>query len=74
MNDQTIACSAFNSHFKAVFTKDHGRLPHFSLDLPPVPDISISEHGVFNLLRKFYVKKSMGPDGIYNAFLKQYSE
>lgn len=74
MNDQTIACSAFNSHFKAVFTKDNARLPNFSLDLPPVPDISISEHGVFNLLLQLDVKKSMGPDGISNAFLKQYAE
>lgn len=74
IRDDNAACVAFNNHFKTVFTADNGHLPSFSLSLPPIPDVTISENGVFNLLLNLDVKKSFGPDDIPNAFLKQYAQ
>lgn len=72
--NEEIVCSAFNNHFKSVFTCDNGILPDFSISLPPIPDLVISENGILNLLLNLDVKKSTGPDGIPNAFLKRYAE
>lgn len=70
-NEYAIS-SAFNNHFKSVFTRDNGCFPHFQLDLPFIPD-AVSKHGNFNLL-KIDVKKSPGPDNISNTFLKHYAD
>lgn len=74
VSDNVQVSAAFNNTFKKVFTKDDGRLPPFSMSLPSMPDVIISEEGVFNLLLKLDIKKSPGPDDIPNAFLKQYAE
>lgn len=74
VSDNAEVSSAFNEHFKKVYTTDDGRLPPFTMSLPSVPDVIITEEGVLNLLLKLDVKKSPGPDDIPNAFLKQYSE
>lgn len=74
VHDEQVVCSAFNNHFSSVFTKDIGYLPSFYMDLPSIPDIVISEHGICHLLLNIDEKKSPGPDGIPNAFLKRYAE
>lgn len=55
-------------------TKDNGRILNFSVSLPCISDVVISESGVCNLLLNLHIKKSPGPDGIPNAFLKRYAE
>lgn len=74
VSDETVVCSAFNKFFQSVFTKDNGCLPNFSISLPVISDVVISESGVFNLLLNVDTKKSPGPDKIPNAFLKRYAE
>lgn len=66
----------FNSFFSSVFTRDNGVLPDFTDESvrPPFDDIKIDEQGVFNLLLNINTKKSTGPDGIPNEFLKRYAE
>lgn len=70
----TAASNAFNNHFKSVFTTDNIFLPVLSMSFPPMPDVKISEQGIFNLLLNIDTKKSPGPDDIPNAFLKRYAE
>lgn len=73
-HDSSKIANAFNAQFQSVFTKDNNLLPDFSLSLPPVPDIVISETGILNLLLNIDIKKSCGPDDIPNEFLKRYAE
>lgn len=72
--DDALVSTAFNDYFKSVFTQDDSSLPCYSVNLPSIPDVVISEAGVLNLLLKLDVKKSPGPDDIPNAFLKRYAE
>lgn len=64
----------FNVHFKSVFTRDNSILPSYDVALPPIPDIEITESGVFNMLLNLDIRKSSGPDDIPNCFLKRYAE
>lgn len=72
-NDE-VGAAAFNDYFTSVFTMDNNVLPAFSMNLPPLSDVSISEPGILNLLLHFDIKKSPGPDDIPNSFLKRYAE
>lgn len=59
-----------------MFTRDNQHLPRGRdfADYPPISDVLMQEEGEINLLLNIYVKKSPGPDGILNAFLKRYAE
>lgn len=74
ITDATKIANAFNRQFQSCFTNDDGKLPNFVSPLPPMPDITVSEKGIFNMLLKLDVKKSSGADEIPNAFLKRYAE
>lgn len=74
VRDEKIVCAAFNDHFKSVFTSDDGCPPCFSTPPPSLPDLVILEHDVLNLLLELHIKKSPGPDGIPDCFLKRYAE
>lgn len=73
-SDSSVISNAFKDYFKSVFTTDNGVLETFDMAGPPLSDIVISEQGVFNLLLKLDVKKSSGPDGVPNEFLKRYAQ
>lgn len=74
VRDDNTTCVAFNNLFKTAFTAVNSHRPPFSLSVPPISDVIISENAVFNLLLKLDVEKSLSPDDIPNAFLKQYAE
>lgn len=46
----------------------------FDTDYPAIPNVVISEQGIFNMLHKLNFKKTPGPDNIPNISLKQYAE
>lgn len=68
----------FNAYFHSVFTTDNGIIkPSTSrynddVRLPNAP--TISQAGVRSLLLSLNERKSCGPDGIPNTFLKRYAE
>lgn len=68
----------FNRYFQSVFTIDKGILQHSLIisssgnKLLGTPEITDS--GILCLLLNLDEKKSCGPDGIPNAFLKRYAE
>lgn len=62
----------FNQYFQSVFTpKDDNEARAPPVNSLEVPVISVN--GVLSMLRKLKVKKSSGPDGLPNAFLKRYA-
>lgn len=68
----------FNRYFQSVFTIDNGLVHHPEIRPPTDKKLSktpeITESGILNLLLNLDDKKSCGPDGIPNAFLKRYAE
>lgn len=72
-SNEKVITSAFSGYLKSVFTEDNGCPRKFSMSVPEMPDIEISEQGILNLLLNLNVKSSPGPDGVPNAFLKQNS-
>lgn len=68
VHDSMVISNAFNQQLKSVFTIDNNVLPMFDADDPPIPDVLISDQGIFNMLLKLNVRKTPGPDNIRNAF------
>jgi len=65
--------NALNSHFKSVFTtEDLTTIPTIDnhTDVPDMPDISISEAGIYQLLTSLDEHKASGPDRISAYILK----
>lgn len=68
--------TAFNQYFSSVFSQDNGvepSSPDFQF-AQSLPDIAVSEEGVFASLLSLDTKKSSGPDDIPNEFLMRYAE
>lgn len=63
-----------NLFFQSVFTKSasNAQLEPYALRLP-MPQLTISEEGIFSLLENLDLKKSPGPDNITNSFLNRYA-
>lgn len=77
--DKSEITRRFNEYFHSVFTRSdkssvHASPTPSSYEPPDMPDIVLSEQGIFSLLLDLDVKKSPGPDGIPNEFLKRYAE
>lgn len=75
VTDPVDISNGFNAHFQSVFTEDNGCEPSFSFNLPcsSLENIPISTSGVLHLLLNIDCKKSAGPDGVPNSFLRRYS-
>ena len=59
--------NALNSHFKSVFTEENlSTIPTMDnhTDVPNMPDISISQAGIYQLLTSLDEHKASGPDRI----------
>lgn len=66
-----------NSTFHSVFGRrgtTENTIEHFSLSSNVMQDINLNVNGIRLLLLRLDVKKSSGPDGIPNAFLKRYMD
>lgn len=72
-DDNAVIAEAFNLHFRSVFTHDNGSMPYFHASYPPLSDVTINENGILNMLLNLDIKKSPGPDGLPNEFLKRYA-
>lgn len=67
----------FNEYFGSVFVESNITADSSTGgtdSLRSMPDITITEQGVFSLLLNIDSKKSPGPDNIPNEFLKRYAE
>ena len=72
IGDQTIhhakdKANALNNHFKSVFTKENLlTMPTMdsNIEVPNMPDISISQSGIHKLLITLDTNKASGPDCI----------
>ena len=65
--------TALNSHFKSVFTEENlSTVPTMDIhiDVPNMPDISISESGIYHLLTTLDKHKASGPERISPYILK----
>ena len=65
-----------NSQFKQKLTKISNEdftyiIPSFHRSWPQIPDITVSEHGVLQLLNNLKTSKAAGLDGIYPQILKE---
>lgn len=79
INDREVsdACSiarAFNAFFSSVFVRATQCCTNFNIPGFDIPDITITEPGIFSALLNLDPKKSAGPDRIPNAFLYRYAE
>lgn len=74
VNDTAVIASEFNRCFESVFSlnDDHGLAEHKE-PASCASSIVISGECVLSLLLPLDEKKSLGPNGIPNAFLKRYS-
>lgn len=65
-----------NDFFSSVFSADNGRLPFFNptVGTSSLPDICLSQEGIFAALLNINKRKAVGPDDIPNEFLIRYAE
>lgn len=73
-DDANLIANAFNRYFQSVFTPASPSKISQPEYLSRMPDLVITEHGIVNLLVQLEEKKSPGPDGVPNAFLKRYAQ
>lgn len=66
--------NAFNHYFQSVFTRASTSEFNQAEYHSRMPDLVITECGILNLLLQLDEKKSPGPDGLPNAFLKRYAQ
>lgn len=72
VTDSTIIAQGFNSYFQSVFLMERATIARIPVeDSGDVPTNSVN--GVVSVLRKLEDKKSAGPDGLPNAFLKRFA-
>lgn len=73
--ESQVNADSLNRYFKSVFTVDNGNLPHieYTSDKRLGP-LTITEHGILNLLLELDTKKAVGPDNIPNIFLVRYAK
>jgi len=66
--------NVLNNYFKSVFTRENlSTLPTISDTrsyIPDMPNLTISQHGIQNLLSTLDVQKASGPDLISPYILK----
>lgn len=78
ITDANEIATHFNNYFQSVFTKLDDFKPQCvcSNDYSSVcsNELIISREGVLAMLLKLNTKKSSGPDGVPNSFLKRYAE
>lgn len=74
VTDSTRIATAFNDFFSSVFLRSNSTTESFQTKGFDLPDITISEAGIFSALLSLDTKKSAGPDEIPNAFLFRYAE
>lgn len=72
--DKSAIAKTFNNYFSSVFTINDGGSPEYRGSAMGVPDVQVSQEGIFEALLNLNTKKSSGPDNIPNAFLKRYAE
>lgn len=73
LDDPTSIADTFNQYFQSVFSiHDEYNLPNVS----PVSEneFDITSEGVLAMLLKLDNKKSTGPDGLSNSFLRRYAQ
>lgn len=73
ISDPALIADHFNKYFQSVFSEPQ----YYELrDLIPIipDDVLITREGVLQMLLKVNPKKSSGPDGISNSFLRCYAE
>lgn len=64
-----VIAKILNYYFASVFTTNDRDIRTLG-----VPDIQVSQEGVFEALLNLKTKKTCGPDNIHNSFLKRYME
>lgn len=73
ITDPALIADHFNKYFQSVFSE-----PQYYELRDPMPiitdDVLITREGVLQMLLKVNPKKSSGPDGIGNSFLRRYAE
>lgn len=72
VTDSTIIEQGFNSYFQSVFLMERATIARIPVE-DPGDRPTISVNGVVSVLRKLEDKKSAGPDGLPNAFLKRFA-
>lgn len=65
---------AFNDYFSSVFVRTVDSPPECLVSCINIPDLVVTEEGIFSALLHLDAKKSAGPDDIPNAFLVRYAE
>lgn len=80
INNQVVSCPSaiaeeFNKYFQSVFTvsRDPPVDPVVVPNDSQMPELVLSESGIFNLLLNINDKKASGADNIPNAFLRRYA-
>lgn len=81
VNSETVSspfqiAEEFNKYFQSVFTlsRDPSGDPAYVSYQSQMPELVLSESGIFNLILNINDKKASGPDDIPNAFLRRYAE
>lgn len=74
VTDASCIATVFNKYFCSVFLRMGDTPPEFHGNNLELPDLIISEEGVFSALLHLDTKKSAGPDEIPNAFFCRYAE
>ena len=72
ISDDELKANVLNNQFASVFSKKDNIVPVMpSVNIPPMPDIHITEEGVIKLLIELNPYKASGPDGIPARLLKE---
>lgn len=74
VGDKSAIAKTFNNYFSSVFTINDGESPEYRERAIGVPDVQVTQEGIFEALLNLNTKKSSGPDNVPNAFLKRYAE
>lgn len=78
-NNRGSMAGTFNDYFTSGFTANDWLglvfepVAEYTQNRSPLPDITISEEGILNILFNINVKKAQGPDSIYDKFFKRYA-
>lgn len=75
VTDPTCIATAYNDYFSSIFLRSADNNIDFSnATMYELPELLITEEGIFSALLSLDIRKSSGPDEIPDAFLFRYAE